>query len=58
MKFTLKQIINYCSMINKRVEKGEDVNDIADLIIKFENDYFLAMSVVFDFGVIRWFGPN
>lgn len=41
MKFTLKQIINYCSKINKRVEKGEDVNEIADLIIKFENPEFL-----------------
>jgi len=41
MKFTLKQIINYCTKINKRVEKGEDVNEIADLIIKFENPEFI-----------------
>lgn len=41
MKFTLKEIINYCTKINKRIDKGDDVNEIADLIIKFENPEFL-----------------
>ena len=41
MKFTLKEIIHYCTKINKRVEKGEDPSEIADLIIKFENPEFI-----------------